>query len=97
MKVYKNSHISKKFKNNVIAIGNFDGLHLGHQKVIKTGKYIAKKNNLKFGFFEYTGYTSWIKLGDEEKLETSSTNHKNFLTQLLLYSIQNNSLVWNYS
>ncbi len=49
MKVYKNSHISKKFKNNVIAIGNFDGLHLGHQKVLRQARRKAKKNKLKFG------------------------------------------------
>ena len=46
MKIYKNFNIKKKFKNSAIAIGNFDGFHLGHQKVIKKGKYIARKNNL---------------------------------------------------
>jgi len=35
MKIYKNFNIKKKFKNSAIAIGNFDGFHLGHQKVIK--------------------------------------------------------------
>ena len=38
MKVYKNFNIGTKFKNSAIAIGNFDGFHLGHQKVIKKGK-----------------------------------------------------------
>ena len=49
MKIYKNFNIGNKFKNSAIAIGNFDGFHLGHQRVIKKGKQIAKKNNLKFG------------------------------------------------
>ena len=49
MIIYKNSRISKKFKNNVIAIGNFDGLHLGHQKVLEQARQKAKKNKLKFG------------------------------------------------
>ena len=49
MIVYRNSRISKKFKKNVIAIGNFDGLHLGHQKVLNQARLQAKKNNLKFG------------------------------------------------
>ena len=53
MKIYKNFTISKKFKNSAIAIGNFDGFHLGHQKVIKTGKRIAKENNLKFGLLVF--------------------------------------------
>ena len=29
-------------KNTTVAIGNFDGLHLGHQKILE----IAKKNKL---------------------------------------------------
>ena len=49
MKIYKNFNIGKRFQNSAIAIGNFDGFHLGHQRVIKKGKQIAKKNNLKFG------------------------------------------------
>ena len=53
MKIYKNFNISKKFQNSAIAIGNFDGFHLGHQKVIKSGKYLAKKNKLKFGLLVF--------------------------------------------
>ena len=53
MKIYKNFNIDKKFKNSGIAIGNFDGFHLGHQRVIKKGKEIAKKNNLKFGLMVF--------------------------------------------
>ena len=43
MKIYKNFNIEKKFQNSAIAIGNFDGFHLGHQKVINQGKKAAKK------------------------------------------------------
>ena len=43
MKIYKNFNIQKKFQKSAIAIGNFDGFHLGHQRVIKIGKAIAKK------------------------------------------------------
>jgi riboflavin kinase/FMN adenylyltransferase len=49
MIVYKNLNIKKNHKNSVIAIGNFDGLHLGHQKVLKEAYQKAKRNNLKFG------------------------------------------------
>tara|TARA_B110000881_G_scaffold218222_1_gene237303 strand:+ start:1777 stop:2685 length:909 start_codon:yes stop_codon:yes gene_type:complete len=53
MVIYKNSTINKKFKRSVIAIGNFDGLHLGHQKVLKEAKRRAKKYNLKLGVITF--------------------------------------------
>jgi len=53
MKIYKNFNIGKKFQNSAIAVGNFDGFHLGHQKVIKKGKQIAKRNKLKFGLMVF--------------------------------------------
>jgi FAD synthase len=30
-------------KKSVVAIGNFDGVHKGHQEIFKLGKKIAKK------------------------------------------------------
>ena len=53
MKIYNNLNIQKKHQNNVVAIGNFDGLHLGHQKVIKEARQKAKKNNLPFGIITF--------------------------------------------
>ena len=53
MKIYKNTNLNKKHQNGVIAIGNFDGLHLGHQKVINEAKEKARKNNLPFGIMTF--------------------------------------------
>ena len=44
MKVLKG--YSKIRKDTVLTIGNFDGVHQGHQKIIKKASQIAKKNNL---------------------------------------------------
>ena len=48
MKTYNNLNLIRKHRNGVIAIGNFDGIHLGHQKVINEAKKRAKKNKLSF-------------------------------------------------
>ena len=53
MKIYNNPNLNKKHLNGVIAIGNFDGLHLGHKKVINEAKQKAKKNNLPFGLMTF--------------------------------------------
>ena len=53
MIVYKNLNIKKNHKGSVIAIGNFDGLHLGHQKVLKEAKKKAKKDKIKFGLITF--------------------------------------------
>ena len=53
MKIYQNANLDRKHQNCVIAIGNFDGLHLGHQKVIKEAKQKAKKLKLPIGVMTF--------------------------------------------
>ena len=38
MKNFNNANISKKYINSALAIGNFDGVHKGHQKVFREAK-----------------------------------------------------------
>ena len=52
MKIYKNLNLNRKHYKGVIAIGNFDGLHLGHQKVINEAKQKAK-NKMPFGVMTF--------------------------------------------
>ena len=49
MKIYNNLIINREHQNSVVAIGNFDGIHLGHQKVLNRARQKAKKNRLPFG------------------------------------------------
>ncbi len=53
MKTYNNLNLNQKHRSGVVAIGNFDGIHLGHQKVINDAKKKAKKNRLPFGLITF--------------------------------------------
>ena len=46
VKFYKNFDISKNHKRSIILIGNFDGVHVGHQKLFKLANSYKKKFNL---------------------------------------------------
>ncbi len=50
MKVFNSFSIPKKYQRSCLAIGNFDGVHKGHQKVFKH----AKKQKSKFGILTFT-------------------------------------------
>ena len=50
MKIYRNvQDILKNHKGGSIAIGNFDGVHRGHQAVIQTAGNLALKQGLPWG------------------------------------------------
>jgi riboflavin kinase/FMN adenylyltransferase len=54
MKIYSNiNSVGKKFINSVLAIGNFDGVHLGHQELLKKAYIFSRKINKKFGIFTF--------------------------------------------
>jgi len=53
VKLYKNFDIKNKHKRSIILIGNFDGVHLGHQKLFKLAKSYKKKYNLKIGVINF--------------------------------------------
>ena len=53
MKLYNSFDIKKNHKNSIILIGNFDGLHLGHQKLFNLAKKYKKKFKLKIGVITF--------------------------------------------
>jgi riboflavin kinase/FMN adenylyltransferase len=53
MRLYKNFNISKMHKRSIILIGNFDGIHLGHQRLFKLANSYKKKFNLNIGVLTF--------------------------------------------
>ena len=53
LKLYKNFSVSKNHKNSILLIGNFDGLHIGHQKLFNFAKKYKKKYKIKIGVLTF--------------------------------------------
>jgi riboflavin kinase/FMN adenylyltransferase len=53
VRLYKNFNINEDHKRSIILIGNFDGVHLGHQKLFKLAKSYKRKYNLKIGVINF--------------------------------------------
>ena len=52
-KIYKNFNIDYQHRNSIILIGNFDGVHLGHQKLFSLAQNYKKKYSLKVGVLTF--------------------------------------------
>ena len=53
IKIYKNFKIESKHKNSIVLIGNFDGVHKGHQKLFSLARKYRKNNLLKVGVLTF--------------------------------------------
>ena len=51
--IYKSFNIKSYHKGSIVLIGNFDGLHLGHQKLFSLAKDFKKKYSLKVGVMTF--------------------------------------------
>ena len=80
MKIYNNANLSRKHLNGVIAIGNFDGLHLGHQKVINEARRKAKKFKLPLGVitFEPVPVMFFSKKNEDHRINSLNQKKKQF-------------------
>ena len=51
--LYKNFNINNRYKDSIILIGNFDGVHKGHQKLFSLAKKYKKKYSSKIGVLTF--------------------------------------------
>ena len=54
MNNFGSANIPNRYKRSAVAIGNFDGVHKGHQKIFANAKKFSKKNKIKFGIITFT-------------------------------------------
>ncbi len=51
--IYKNFNINTRHKDSIILIGNFDGVHKGHQKLFSLAKEYKKRYSSKIGVLTF--------------------------------------------
>ena len=83
MKLYKNFNISKNHKKSIILIGNFDGVHVGHQKLFKLANSYKKKFNLDIGVLTFEPMPKMFFNKDIKNFRISSINQKNIILKSL--------------
>ncbi|MDF3047682.1 MAG: riboflavin kinase/FMN adenylyltransferase [Candidatus Midichloriaceae bacterium] len=64
MIIFGYDNIPKEFLGAAIAIGNFDGVHVGHQEIIKTALSIARRKGCKAGVLTFDPHPN-IMLGKD--------------------------------
>ena len=83
MKLYKNFNISKNHKGSIILIGNFDGVHIGHQKLFKLANDYKKKCNLNIGVLTFEPMPKMFFNKNIKNFRISNINQKNIILQSL--------------
>ena len=53
MKIFNGFNIPRKYFNSIILVGNFDGVHLGHQKLFKKARKYKNKFKCKIGVITF--------------------------------------------
>src|SRR5699024_1962980 len=69
MEVIHITQASKQFNKvaHVMAIGFFDGVHLGHQELLNHAKSLAEKNNVLFTALTFSPHPDEVIKGDKNR------------------------------
>ena len=83
MKLYKNFDISQNHKESIILIGNFDGVHVGHQKLFKLANDYKKKFKLNIGVLTFEPMPKMFFNKSIKNFRISNINQKNIILKSL--------------
>tara|TARA_Y100000590_G_scaffold439816_1_gene564338 strand:+ start:180 stop:1109 length:930 start_codon:yes stop_codon:yes gene_type:complete len=76
LKIYKSFKVKEIHKKSIILIGNFDGLHLGHQKLFQLAKKYKNKNKNKIGVVTFDPIPKMFFNKKIKNYRISNTNQK---------------------
>ena len=83
MRYYRKFDISKNDKGSIILIGNFDGLHIGHQKLFKLAKKYKNKYRLKIGVLTFEPVPKMFFNKTLKNFRISNPNQKHIILKKL--------------
>tara|TARA_B100001063_G_scaffold232295_1_gene247242 strand:- start:306 stop:1238 length:933 start_codon:yes stop_codon:yes gene_type:complete len=83
IKLYNSFNINSQHKSSIILVGNFDGIHLGHQKLFKLAQTYKKKYSLKIGVLNFEPMPKMYFNKDLKNFRISSQKQKIYLLQKL--------------
>ena len=73
MKVYTNMDDFRGVKNPVVTTGTFDGVHLGHQKIISRIKDVAREENGETVLLTFSPHPRMVLFPDDNELKLLNT------------------------
>ena len=74
--LYKSFDIKNQHKGSIILIGNFDGLHLGHQKLFNSAYLLKRKKKLKVGVYTFDPIPKMFFFKNIQNYRVSNLNQK---------------------
>ena len=83
IKHYKDFNISEADKKSILLIGNFDGLHIGHQKLFSLAKKFKRKYKLKIGVVTFNPMPKMFFNKSIKNFRISSINEKKIILKNL--------------
>ena len=82
MRIFTNYNIAdERDRNASIAIGNFDGVHLGHKEIISKAISIGKKNNIPSGVLIFQPHPRKFFRPNDENFIISDIKTRSYLLE----------------
>ncbi len=73
MKVYRNIEDFKDVKNPIVTVGTFDGVHIGHQHILKRLKEVAEENGGETVLLTFFPHPRMVVFPEDNRLKLINT------------------------